>query len=182
MSDQIRPIRPTPAKLTATRLLCSASLSALAVLGLPSAALAQDQDRYWDANGTATGSGGNGDWNTSTPAWSESNSDVLGPYRTWSNTALDNAIFGITAGGTTTTVGTVNLTEPITVHNMTFQKVNGWMISGSTLTLGGTTPTINTLSNATISSVIAGTTAASPRSEPPSFTSPVPTASAAASR
>ncbi|NYF32621.1 autotransporter-associated beta strand repeat-containing protein [Sphingopyxis sp. JAI108] len=138
-------------------LLCGASLSAIVLLGLPSVAHAQDQDRYWDANSTGTGSGGNGDWNTADPVWSESNSDVLGPYHLWDNSALDNAIFGITAPGTTTTVGTVNLTEPIIVHNMRFQTVNNWVISGNTLTLGGTTPTINTIGHATINSVIAGT-------------------------
>ncbi|CDX31025.1 Outer membrane autotransporter barrel domain [Mesorhizobium sp. SOD10] len=138
-----------------SRLLCGASLSVLALSGLPSAA--QAADRYWDANGTGTGSGGNGNWNTTDQVWSESNSDVLGPYRIWDNGALDNAIFGITAAGTTTTVGTVTLTEPITVHNMTFQTVNNWVISGNTLTLGGVTPTINTIGNTTINSILAGT-------------------------
>ena len=157
MTKRIAPAGRRRAGFGAARLLCSASLSALVVFGLPSIAHAQDQDRYWDANGTATGSGGNGDWNTSAPVWSESNSDVLGPYRTWDNNALDNAIFGITAGGTTTTVGTVNLIEPIRVHNMTFQTVNNWVINGNTLTLGGTAPTINTIGNTTINSVIAGT-------------------------
>ena len=109
------------------------------VTGL-AASPARAADLYWDANGTATGSGGNGNWNTTDQVWSESNSDVLGPYRIWDNGALDNAIFGVTAAGTTTTVGTVTLTEPITVHNMTFQKVNNWVISGNTLTLGGAMP------------------------------------------
>ena len=157
MTKRIAPAGRRRAGFGPARLLCGASLSALVVFGLPSIARAQDQDRYWDANGTATGSGGNGDWNTSAPVWSESNSDVLGPYRTWDNNALDNAIFGITAGGTTTTVGTVNLIEPIRVHNMTFQTVNNWVINGNTLTLGGTAPTINTIGNTTINSVIAGT-------------------------
>ena len=154
--ERITPTRRRRVKIVASSLLWGASLSVLALFGLPSTADAQDQDRYWDANGTGTGSGGNGNWNSTDPVWSESNSDVLGPYRIWDNAALDNAIFGVTAGGTTTTVGTVTLTEPITVHNMTFQRVNGWVLSGGTLTLAGTTPTVNTLANATINSVIAG--------------------------
>ncbi|KRC81475.1 autotransporter-associated beta strand repeat-containing protein [Sphingomonas sp. Root241] len=157
MSDGIGPIGQRRAKCKPARLLCGASLSALALFALPSVAHAQGQDRYWDANGTATGSGGNGDWNTSVPVWSESNSDVLGPYRTWNNAALDNAIFGITAAGTTTTVGTVTLTEPITVHNMTFQSVHNWVLNGNTLTLAGTTPTVNAIGNTTINSIVAGT-------------------------
>ena len=157
MNKGMRKAEQGRAGRSVTRLLCGASLSALVALGLPAVAHAQDQDRYWDANGTGTGSGGDGTWNTTDPVWSESNSDVLGPYRIWDNSALDNAIFGVTAGGTTTTVGTVTLTEPITVHNMTFQRVNNWVISGNTLTLGGTNPTINTINNATINSIIAGT-------------------------
>ena len=157
MSERTAPAKRLRAGSIPARLLCSASLSALALFAMPSAVHAQERDLYWDANGTATGSGGNGNWNTTGQLWSESNSDVLGPYRTWDNAALDNAIFGITAAGTTTTVGTVTLIEPIRVHNMTFQAVGGWVVSGNTLTLGGTTPTINTAVGTTINSDIAGT-------------------------
>ena len=137
-------------------LLCGASLAALIALGVPSTARAQDRDKYWDANGTGTGSGGDGDWNTSTPVWSDANSDVLGPYETWDNTALDNAIFGITASGTTTTAGNISLTSPITVHNMTFQTVNGWTLNGNSLTLAGVAPTLTINGDTTINSVLAG--------------------------
>ncbi|CAN7423228.1 autotransporter-associated beta strand repeat-containing protein [Caulobacter sp. LjRoot300] len=136
------------------RLLCGVSLSALVLCGLPFVAHSQSLDRYWDANGTVTGSGGNGNWNTTDQVWSESNSDVLGPYRIWNNAALDNAIFGIPSG---TVVGTVTLAEPITVHNMIFQSVNNWVLSGNTLTLAGATPTVNTIGHTTINSIVAGT-------------------------
>jgi fibronectin-binding autotransporter adhesin len=136
-------------------LLCGVSVGVLALASLPAAA--QDATRYWDANGALPGSGGSGNWNTTSQLWSESNSDVLGLYYPWNNAGLDNAIFGVTAAGTTTTAGTVTLTQPITVHNMTFQRVNGWILSGGVLTLAGVAPTIDTATTATINSVLAGT-------------------------
>lgn len=113
-------------------------------------------DLYWDQNGPNVGSGGTGDWNTTSKLWSQSNNDVAGPYQAWINNALtpDNAIFGTTTG---TTVGTITLTEGITAHNLTFQSVHNWVVSGNTLTLGGTAPTITTIGNTTINSIIAGT-------------------------
>ena len=145
-------------KMAATKLLCGASLAAVAFV-LPSAARAQGVDRYWDANGPAQGSGGTGNWDTSSALWSEANSDVLGPYRAWVNDAInpDNAIFGATGTGVPNTAGTITLTQPITVHNLTFQSVNGWTLSGGTLTLAGATPTINILTTTVINSVLAGT-------------------------
>ncbi|KRC81464.1 hypothetical protein ASE13_03470 [Sphingomonas sp. Root241] len=133
--------------------MCGASLAAVA-LALPSIAHAQDANRNWDANGTAVGNGGTGTWSTNpVPAnqtWSPNSDGVSGPYTVWDNTLLDNAIFGGTAG-------TVTLATPITVHNITFQTNNGYVLTGNTLTLAGTTPTITMLANATISSTLAGT-------------------------
>src|SRR3546814_2463371 len=66
---------------------------------MASPAQAQDADRNWDANGTAVGSGGTGTWNLGNLNWSPSGDGVSGPYiAPWNNTALDNAIFGGTAG------------------------------------------------------------------------------------
>lgn len=135
-------------------LLCGVSVGVLMLASLP--ASAQDAARYWDANGALPTSGGNGNWNTTSPLWSTNNSDVLGPYSAWNNAGLDNAFFGSAAAGTTPTVGTITLTQPITVHNVTFQSLNGWVLNGGTLTLGGTTPTINAIGTATINSIIAG--------------------------
>ncbi|WP_206860571.1 autotransporter-associated beta strand repeat-containing protein [Lysobacter changpingensis] len=108
-------------------------------------------DRWWDPNNTGIGLGGTGTWNTIGSFWSPNNDGVSGPYSAWNNAALDDAFFGGTAG-------TVTLGTPITVHNLTFLS-NGYTLSGSTLTLAGTTPSINTGNGAvtqTINSVIAG--------------------------
>jgi fibronectin-binding autotransporter adhesin len=137
------------------RLLCTSSLSALALLALPSVAYAQDADRNWDANSTAPGNGGTGTWSTTAdPAnrtWSPNTDGVSGPYATpWDNSLLDNAIFGGTAG-------TVTLGTPITVHNIIFNTAN-YTIIGNTLTLAGVTPTITVNSGtSTIDSILAGT-------------------------
>src|SRR3546814_4790871 len=100
---------------------------------MPSAAAGAD--RYWDGNGTAVGSGGTGTWNLGNLNWSPNGDGVSGPYSTpWSNAALDNAIFAGTAGP-------VTLGVPITVHELTF-NVHNYTLTGSTLTLGGTAPTV----------------------------------------
>ena len=145
----------TPA-IHSGRLLAGVSLAAVVALGVSYAAHAQE-DRYWDANGTSPGVGGSGQWDVTNQFWSQSESDVLGPYLAWDNSALDNAIFGITLPGVTTTVGTITLAGPITVHDMVFQAVNGWILDGGTLTLAGATPTITTGGDTTINSIIGGT-------------------------
>lgn len=118
------------------------------LMGLASlyAAPALSADRYWDVNGGSAGSGGTGTWDTMSVYWNAANDGVAGPFGAWNNAGLDNAIF---AG----TPGTVTLSTPITVNALTF-AVNGYILSGSTLTLAGTTPSIS--GNATINSVIAG--------------------------
>ncbi|AEG50605.1 outer membrane autotransporter barrel domain protein [Sphingobium chlorophenolicum L-1] len=143
--------------LWAKRFLGSSSLTAVALLALASPARAEDV--YWDANGAAVGSGGTGNWDLTSSLWSRSNSDVLGPFVPWTNNPADpnNAIFGVSAPGVTTTVGTITLMQPITAHNLTFQTVHGWVLNGSTLTLGGVNPTITTVGSTTLNSVIAGT-------------------------
>ncbi len=107
-------------------------------------------DRWWDANNTAVGLGGTGIWNTTDPFSSPNSDDVSGPYSAWNNAALDDAFFGGTAG-------TMTLGAPVTVHNMSF-LTNGYVLNGSTLTLGGVAPTITTDLGVitTINSVIAG--------------------------
>src|SRR3546814_16557330 len=85
---------------------------------------------------------------------SDCSSDVCSsdlPYiAPWNNTALDNAIFGGTAGS-------VTLDAPITVHNLTF-NTSGYTLDVSPLTLAGVDPTIAANSGTTtITSVIAGT-------------------------
>src|SRR5690606_30240165 len=105
-----------------SRLLSGSSLAALMLLAVASPAQAQE-DRNWDANGTAVGTGGTGTWNLNNLNWSPSADGVSGPYTApWDNVALDNAIFGGTAG-------TVTLGSPITVQNLTFNTA-GYALTG----------------------------------------------------
>jgi len=129
------------------RLLCGASLVAVLACA-PSSARAED--RYWDANGTAVGSGGTGTWNLGNLNWSPNGDGVSGPFvEPWNNGDLDNAIFGGTAG--TVTVG-----APVTVGNITFSSA-GYVLSGGTITLGAANSTITTATGtSTIDSVLAG--------------------------
>ena len=133
------------------RLLCGASLVAIALISLSSAAYAQ-QDRNWDPNGTAANSGGTGTWDTSSSTWSPNADGVSGPYTIWNNAGIDNAIFG----GPNGTNATVTLAAPIIAHNLTFDASTTYTLTGSTLTLAGATPTITTNGAATINSILAG--------------------------
>jgi fibronectin-binding autotransporter adhesin len=116
--------------------------------GMAFSPILQAVDRYWDTNGTALGSGGAGTWDLSGAFWSPNSDGVSGPYSVWNNAALDDAFFGGTAG-------TVTLGTPVTAHNLTF-LTTGYTLSGSTLTLGGITPTITVTGAASINSILAG--------------------------
>lgn len=121
-------------------------MAALLALHAPARAV----DRYWDVNGTGIGNGGTGTWNTTSAFWSPNNDGVSGPYSAWNNAALYDAFFGGTAG-------TVTLSGAITAHNLTFQT-NGYSLTGGSLTLGGTSPTIEvTAGTTTIASPITST-------------------------
>ncbi len=87
------------------------------------------QNLTWDANGAATGTGGTGTWDTSSPSWFNG-----ATFQTWHSLALDNAIFGGTSGS-------VTLSAPIAAYNLTY-STSGYTINGSTLTLAGNNPTI----------------------------------------
>lgn len=78
--------------------------------------------------------------NTTTANWSGN---------VWNNGTPDRAVFAATG------VGTVTLTTAITANQLTFSTA-GYTIVGNTLTLGDTSPMITTDANATISSVLAG--------------------------
>jgi fibronectin-binding autotransporter adhesin len=135
-----------PSALTQAWPLRLGILAALMALYAP----ARAADRYWDVNGTSLGSGGTGTWNTTSAFWSPNNDGVSGPYSAWNNAALDDAFFGGTAG-------TVTLGGAITAHNLTFQT-NGYSLTGGSLTLGGTTPTLSvTTGTTTIDSPITST-------------------------
>ena len=59
--------RISKGKPLSRRLLCGASLAAVLACAPLSA---RAEDRYWDANGTAVGSGGTGTWNLANLNWS----------------------------------------------------------------------------------------------------------------
>ncbi|AJA09114.1 outer membrane autotransporter [Sphingopyxis fribergensis] len=141
-APSIRKVQPL-----SRRLLCGASLAAVLACAPLSA---RAEDRYWDANGTAVGSGGPGTWNLANLNWSPNGDGVSGPFvEPWNNDDLDNAIFGGTAG--TVTVG-----APVTVGNITFSSA-GYVLNGGTITLGAANSTITTgTGTTTINSVLAG--------------------------
>ncbi len=148
MTIDSKPVPPIQkGKPLSRRLLCGASLAAVLACAPLSA---HAEDRYWDANGTAVGSGGTGTWNLANLNWSPNGDGVSGPFaEPWNSGDLDDTIFGGTAG--TVTVGV-----PVTVGNITFSSA-GYVLSGSTITLGSANSTITTATgNSTINSVVAG--------------------------
>ncbi|MEO5716091.1 MAG: autotransporter-associated beta strand repeat-containing protein [Luteolibacter sp.] len=103
----------------------------------------------WDGSdtGNAAADGGAGTWDTNTTAnWWNGSADVVWPALGGTD---DDAVFANSAG--TVTVSTV------TANDLTF-STTGYILTGSTLTLNGTTPTITTDPGvaASISSVVAG--------------------------
>src|SRR6185369_16139281 len=89
---------------------------------------------------TGAGMGGTGSWST-TAKWYNGSADVP-----WVNG--NNAVFWGTAG-------TVTLGAGQTVNSLTF-KTNGYTVTGSTLTLGGSSVTTDSGVTATISSTVDG--------------------------
>lgn len=123
-----------------------------ALLMLIATGVADAGSRYWDPNTVTAGRGGSGTWDVSSSLWSNNSDGLSGPYTPWVNNAgaPDDAFFGGTAG-------TVTLGAGITAHNLTFETT-GYTLSGGTLTLAGSSPTITvSVGTATIDSVIAGT-------------------------
>ena len=134
---------------TSLRLMHSAAAMALALAWSHTAAA----QLIWGANGA----GGTGNWNTTDLVWFNF------PFnQAWNNNSNppDDAFFGSSGG-------TVTVTEPITVDDITIQQAIGYTITGGTLTLArddtpGDTPTIaialgGLANSVTISSVLAGT-------------------------
>ncbi|MFZ2281784.1 MAG: hypothetical protein WAW39_28550, partial [Prosthecobacter sp.] len=112
----------------------------LALLFLPSLSLAATL--FWDADGTfGGGTGGNGNWNTTSLFWTNSTA-----MQAWTNATNDVASFGGTAG-------TVTLTEAVTAGGLTF-SVDGYTLAGNgnTLTLGGNVIVTNAGTQALIQS------------------------------
>lgn len=129
-----------------------ASLSrslALATLAAAGFAEVQAANLTWDPLLDGDGViGGAGAWNTTDLFWDPMGTDpVIADNLAWINANNDTAIFGGTGG-------TVTLGVPITAGGLRFDTA-GYIVTGNTLTLAGG-GTINTVADATISSIVAG--------------------------
>ena len=137
--------RTTKNSLPRTRVLCS-GVALLAVITFCRPACAQ-QTLSWSPTGIA-GAGGTGTWNTAGVVWA----DGAVCCQAWNNAAapLNDAVFGGTAG-------TVTVSGGINVHSLIF-NTSGYSVTGSTLTLGGATPTITSSVGVTVTigSILAG--------------------------
>lgn len=107
---------------------------------------------FWDGTSIdGDANGGSGSWDVGTTSnWDDGatgGSDVV-----WVNGG--DAVFGGDAAGT------VTLAEPVTANTLTFE-LTGYDISGSTLTVDGSSPEIFANADATISSDLAGASALS---------------------
>lgn len=104
----------------------------------------------WDAD-AATGSpqDGSGTWSTSGTNWWNGTTNVA-----WPNLTTSSAIFGAGSGA----AGTVTVSGSVTTNAITFNSAGSgtYTISGGTVSLQGTTPTITANTNATIGSTLAG--------------------------
>jgi fibronectin-binding autotransporter adhesin len=124
-----------------------AGFIAITILPSHSATLTWDISPGTVGAGNGTVTGGAGAWDT-TPTLGNWTTDDGANNVAWNNATLDGAIFGGT-GGTVTQAG-------VAVNNITFNGT-GYTVAGGTLTMGGAAPKITTNSDATVSSVLAGT-------------------------
>ncbi len=142
----MRPTATATGRFFRTSLAAAAAFVAASLVNLQPAAA---QTFNWDPtkSGSITG-GGAGTWDNSSLFWYNGSADVAWP----DTTGIDTAVFGGTAGTVTVTAGGV------TANALTF-NTTGYALTGGTLTLTGTTPTVNVASglSATINDVIAGT-------------------------
>ena len=138
-----RPTTPTRRSLKTARATATAALAAAAWLQAHAAVAGT---LAWDPSHTpASPSGGTGTWDTNTtPNWAVGASDTV-----WTDTTgTDTAVFGGTAG-------TVTLAGTETANRLVF-NTSGYLLTGGTLNLAGSTPTITANANAQIASVITG--------------------------
>lgn len=135
------PFMQNPLRLR--NLMCLAAVAA--------SGMAQGATLTWDSSGAnpANPVDGAGTWDTATALWSNGLSDLV-----WNNAANDTAVFGNANGA----AGTITLGTGITVGGLIFNAPGSgnYTLSGTTITLAGSTPTITTNVNATINSGIGG--------------------------
>lgn len=120
-------------------------------------------DRYFDRNGVTAGFGTlTGAWDTTTASWSTSSAGTATPTA-FTFTSGDAALFG--AVGTTAAAGTATIAAGLNVSLNAVKTANLAALqtiaagAGGTLTLGGTSPTIEVASagGLSITCVMAGT-------------------------
>jgi fibronectin-binding autotransporter adhesin len=117
---------------------------------------AQAATFYWDANGATAGTGGTGNWETTSSLWRlDSDTGALG---TWTNIGSNND--AVLAGS----AGTATLTANISVNDITVNPTSdtAYIIAGAaqTLTLAGTAQSVIDVASGdslTINSGLAGT-------------------------
>ena len=105
----------------------------------------------WDNDGAAPLSDGSGAWSAS---GGQNWFDGISTYGAWGNTVNDSAVFGAANGAAgSIAVGTVN------ANRITFNAPGSgsYTLSGGTITLSGSSPTIAANAGATIGSVLIGT-------------------------
>jgi autotransporter-associated beta strand protein len=128
----------------------SASVLLVAVFVLFLGQVAQSQSYTWDAGFTGGPNDGTGTWGPTLNNWWSGSVDVI-----WPNTTSSIAQFGTGSGGNSAYVVTVDPTG-VTAGGVVFQN-QAYTLTGSTLTVGGSLPTITTnAASASIGSVIAG--------------------------
>jgi len=135
----VRRFAPSPWK----RLLGTSAALALVSSSAPAASL------VWDPLHNTVGSDGAGTWSTSAANWANGASDSA-----WSNLGGDTAVFGASGTGNSVTVSGL-----VTIGGIIFNLITGnYAISGGTISVGAAA-TITTVSDATISSKLTGTSA-----------------------
>lgn len=105
----------------------------------------------WDADtGTAGAQDGGGTWDGAATNWWNGSTNVV-----WPDTTADTAVIGTNSGA----AGTITVSGTRTLNRITFNAPGSgtYTLSGGTLSLGGTTPTITANTNAAISSTLSGT-------------------------
>ena len=106
----------------------------------------------WDSSGGTPLDDGSGTW-TSTGGTNWFNGTT---YGAWGNTTSDVAFFGVGSGA----AGTVTVSGSVTTNGLTFNAASSgnYTLSGGTIGLGGTTPTItvNAAGTTTIGSSLTG--------------------------
>jgi|GEM_PF-2222937 len=90
---------------------------------------------YWDANGSTSGVGGSGEWNTTGLFWNPS-SGGTGTLQSWNNDGQDTAILG-GPGGNVTVEGVVTAGR----LDIKPESAAGYLVTGGTLNLTMVTPT-----------------------------------------